>query len=202
MIAPIVRIRDTPIETLEPTGSSKADIRTGGYKRPQRPHRLDGKVLAVIDSDSPGESESYFTLALIAKMRQLFDLADVIWVRKANRTHAPQPDLWQKVLERADVGVAMYGGCGTCSSRTMRDAIEMELAGIPAVAIAHEELRGAIESMRKISKALDTPYVLVTRPVTPNGDWGEAATDEVVERIVPLVLAELTVDSSAVRQSA
>jgi hypothetical protein len=106
------------------------------------------------------------------------------------------------MLERADVGVAMYGGCGTCSSRTMRDAIEMELAGIPAVAIAHEELRGAIESMRKISKALDTPYVLVTRPVTPNGDWGEAATDEVVERIVPLVLAELTVDSSAVRKSA
>jgi hypothetical protein len=202
MIAPIVQIRDTPIETLEPTGSSKADIRTCGYKRPERLDGLDGKVLAVIDSDSPGESESYFTLALTAKLRQLFDLADVIWVKKANRTHAPQPELWQEVLERADVGVAMYGGCGTCSSRTMRDAIEMELAGIPAVAIAHEELRGAIESMRKISKALDTPYVLVTRPVTPNGDWGETATNEVVERIVPLVLAELMVASSVVRKSA
>jgi hypothetical protein len=202
MIAPIVDIKDMPMETLEPTGSSKADIRTRGHHRPQRPQSLDGKVLAVIDSDSPGESESYFTSAFIQRMRQSFDLADVIWVKKSNRTHAPQPDLWESVLSRADVGVAMYGGCGTCSSRTMRDAIEMELAGIPAVAIAHEELRGAIDSMRKISKALDTPYVLVTRPVTPNGEWGETATDGVVDTILPMVVAELTGDSVALRKSA
>jgi hypothetical protein len=202
MIAPIVEIQDAPMETLEPTGSSKADIRVGGHHRPQRPDSLDGKVVAVIDSDSPGESESYFTVAFIEKLRQTFDLANVIWVKKVNRTHPPQPEMWQTVLSRADVGVAMYGGCGTCSSRTMRDAIEMELAGIPAVAIAHEELRGAIESMRKISKAVDTPYVLVTRPVTPNGEWGKTATDEVVGRVVPLVIAELTGASAAMRKTA
>lgn len=202
MIAPIVEINSAPLQALEPTGSSTAAVRTAGHGRPQRPSDLRGKVLAVIDSDSPGDAESYFTVAFMERMRETFELADVIWVRKANRTHAPQPELWQTVLSRADIGVAMYGGCGTCSSRTMRDAIEMEAAGIPAVAIAHEDLRGSIESMRKISRALETPYVLVTRPLTPGGHWGVAATDDLVDRIVPLVVAELMEKAVAMAMSA
>jgi hypothetical protein len=60
------------------------------------------------------------------------------------------------------------------------------------VAIAHEELRGAIETMRKISKSADTPYVLVTRPLTPGGKWGVAATDELVDRLFASVAGLLT----------
>jgi hypothetical protein len=202
MIGQIVEIASSPIIALEPTGSSAVAVHIGGPRRPQRPSDLKGKVLAVIDSDSPGESESYFALALIQALRETADVAEVIWVKKANRTHPPQPELWQTVLSRADIGVAMYGGCGTCSSRTMRDAIEMEAAGIPAIAIAHEELRGAIESMRKISRAVSTPYVLVTRPVPPNGEWGKAATDQVVKRILPMVVAGLIAEEAAMAKPA
>jgi len=187
----IVEMKVAPLETLEPVGNNLTAARKSRRSSPLRTRSLSGKVLAVIDSDSPGLAESYFASRLIQRLRETCNLADVIWVKKANRTHPPQPELWQKVITTADIGIAMYGGCGTCSSRTMRDAIEMESVGIPAVAIAHEELRGAVESMRKISNAPNTPYILVTRPVTPNGDWGEVATNEVVERILSSVVAEL-----------
>jgi hypothetical protein len=192
----IVDVKVGAFEALAPT--FVAASRTSRQVRPRLPRSpaLKGKVLAVIDSDSPGDAESYFARRLIERLTERCGFAEAIWVKKANRTHPPQAELWAQVVAKADVGVAMYGGCGTCSSRTMRDAIEMELAGIPAVAIAHEDLLGAIESMRTISRAVHTPYVLVSRPVTPNGDWGRSATEEVVERILPLVLGALTDDSS------
>jgi broad specificity phosphatase PhoE len=196
MFASLVSIDEAPIQTLEPVAKNGAPARAGQQGRPARPRSLEGKTLAVIDSDSPGEVESYFARALIRRFREVFNLSDVIWVQKDNRTHPPQPELWADVVKRADVGIAMYGGCGTCSSRTMRDAIEMEHAGIPAVAIAHEELRGAIETMRKISKAIDTPYVLVTRPLTPSGQWGVPATDELVDRLFASVAGLLTTDAA------
>lgn len=199
MFGSLVRIDEGSLRVLEPGTRNSAAGQNG---RPGRLSTLAGKTLAVIDSDSPGEVESYFAEALIRRFRETFNLADVIWVQKANRTHAPQPELWADVLARADVGIAMYGGCGTCSSRTMRDAIEMERAGIPAVAIAHEELRGAIETMRKISKATDTPYVLVTRPLTPGGHWGKQATDELIDRIFPDVAGLLTAQSVATQNVA
>lgn len=202
MLASLVEVRPDPVVAYQPT--EVVTVASGGPSSdgPQRPENLQGKIVAVIDSDSPGKHESYFTRALIRELRARYEVADVIWVRKANRTHPPQPELWQEVLDRADVGISMYGGCGTCSSRTMRDAIEMQREGIPAIAIAHEDLKGSIDAMKKISKA-DTPYVLVTRPFVPTGDWDKDATDElVIDRILPAVVAELTSGTVAVRMSA
>ncbi len=95
------------------------------------------------------------------------------------------------MINRADLGIAMYGGCGTCSSRTMRDAIEMQWAGIPAVAIAHEELKGAVDAMKQISRAPSTPYILVPRP-WQLVMWTREETDALVEQILPQVI-ELTI---------
>ena len=201
MIAELIVLDDSPIETLEPT--ARANGLPGREQgRPPILDSLQGKTMAVIDSDSPGDSESYFARALIRRMQEAFGVRDVIWVKKDNRTHPPQPELWQEVTERADIGIAMYGGCGTCSSRTMRDAIEMEWAGIPSVAIAHEDLRGAIDAMRTISKATQTPYVLIPRPLTPSGDWGVEATDDIVDRILPRLATQLTLEVSMALKSA
>jgi hypothetical protein len=201
MIPSLVVVDDSPVAVLTPEVRTAAVPDVASKNRPEMPQTLEGCVVAVIDSDSPGQSESYFAKALIRELREEFAVAEVVWVKKANRTRPPEASVWQDVIERADAGISMYGGCGTCSSRTMRDAIELQWAGIPSVAISHEDMRGAVESMRRISKA-DTPYVEVNRPTSASGAWTESETDAVVRRILPSVVAELTSGRAPVRKTA
>jgi hypothetical protein len=191
MITSLATVAHQPLEALEPIAITSGAPERLVAKRSKTHGKTGGLVLAVVDSDSPGDAESYFAAALIRELRSRLPLSDVIWVKKANRTHPPQPELWADVINRADLGIAMYGGCGTCSSRTMRDAIEMQWAGIPAVAIAHEELKGAVDAMKQISRAPSTPYILVPRP-WQLVMWNREETDALVEHILPQVI-ELTI---------
>jgi hypothetical protein len=72
------------------------------------------------------------------------------------------------VRAEATVAVTMYGECGSCSSQSIRDALELEWSGIPTACIAHEALAPSIDAMRAISGAPGYPYLRVTFPTQPN----------------------------------
>ena len=63
----------------------------------------------------------------------------------------------------------------------MRDAIELEWAGRPAVAIVTDALVGAAEQMKRISRMPDYPYVVTPFPV------GNLTRDELRARVPGLV---------------
>ena len=168
--------------------ASAAQTRTPGSVA-ARVDSLDGKVVAVIDNGL-GSAQG-LAAALIDRLRDQFELEDVIWARKPSVSVPPRPGDWADIVDRADVGIALFGGCGSCSSRTMRDAIEMEWAGIPAVPIIHEALLGSAEAMRKMSKMADYPLVQVSYPASPTAPWDAALLSDVLDSIVPMIVARL-----------
>jgi hypothetical protein len=151
---------------------------------------LDGKVLAIIDNQMG--SSAILATALLDRLNQTYDMKDVIWVKKPSVSVPPRSEDWARVTADADVGIALFGGCGSCTSRAVRDAIEMEWSGIPSVAIVHEMLVGSADAMRKMSQMPAYPVVEVGLPAAPTSTWTpeqlaivlDAIFDEVVGRLV------------------
>jgi hypothetical protein len=74
----------------------------------------------------------------------------------------------------------------------VRDAVELEWQGIPAVAIVHEALRGSAHAMRLMSHMPHYPFLEVKFPVPPVGPWTEEELDAVAEYLVPGIIDQLT----------
>lgn len=74
----------------------------------------------------------------------------------------------------------------------MRDAIELEWAGVPAVAIVHETLSGSAHAICSLSQMVDYPFIEVGLPALPTSRWPpehlahvmDTIFDDVVRRLV------------------
>jgi hypothetical protein len=73
----------------------------------------------------------------------------------------------------------------------VRDAIEMEWEGIPAVAIVHEALAGSANAMKKISKMEDYPFIEIKYPLPPVGEWTAEEVEALCDSLVPQIEARL-----------
>jgi len=70
----------------------------------------------------------------------------------------------------------------------MRDAIELEWAGVPAVALIAEPLVRSAESMRRISGMPDYPYAMVEFPIgSLKPDQLRARAASIASRVVELL---------------
>lgn len=180
---------------IDPTTTPRRAVTSTSGGMARRVDSLDGKVLALIDNQMG--SAPILAAALVERLTETQQLADVIWVKKPSVSVPPRAEDWAEVTSRADVGIALFGGCGSCTSRAVRDAIEMEWAGIPAVAIVHDALSGAADAIRKISKMPDYPLVKVAYPAAPTSTWTPEQLANVVDAIFDQVVARLVVSPAA-----
>ena len=74
----------------------------------------------------------------------------------------------------------------------MRDAVELEWAGIPSVPIIHEAVTGSAESMAKLSGVPDYPFVIANYPYIPTAIWSDEEIDTLAASLAPAVKALLT----------
>jgi hypothetical protein len=109
--------------------------------------------------------------------------------RKPSVSVPPEPSDFDDIVRTADAAICAIGDCGSCSSRTMRDAIDLELAGIPSVAVVADALVGPVDYMRRVSGMPDYPFCTTPFPV------GNLTADEIEHRgleLAPQVLQLLT----------
>lgn len=78
----------------------------------------------------------------------------------------------------------------------MRDAIELEWAGIPSVAIIHTALAGSANSMKRLSGVPDYGFVTVDYPHIPTGVWTDDEIREMARKLAPQVVRALTKNGS------
>lgn len=109
--------------------------------------------------------------------------------RKPSVSVPATPEDVAEICATADAVICAIGDCGSCSSRTMRDAIDFELAGIPSVAIIADALIVPVNYMRRISGMPDYPFCITAFPV---GNLTPAETTERAESIALEVLQLLT----------
>ena len=74
----------------------------------------------------------------------------------------------------------------------MRDAVELEWAGIPAVAIVHESFTLAAAATTEVSGMEGYTWVEVPYPYSPPGDWSADQVAELARLVAPAVLRQLT----------
>jgi hypothetical protein len=174
--------------TLDPTtGSFDED---SGFTRAPRPASLAGHTLGII-ANGLGRSELMFD-ALAERLTKWDDIAATVKVVKPSVAVPAWPEQWDAVVSQATVAVTGFGGCGSCSTRSMRDALDLEAAGIPAVCIVHSALVPAVQALCRLVGAPDYPFVVVDYPYNPTGVWSEDEASAMAEQVLDAVRARLT----------
>lgn len=74
----------------------------------------------------------------------------------------------------------------------MRDSVELEWEGIPAVAVVHEAMRGSAQAIAQVSGMADQPFLTVGYPHVPLAIWTAGEIAEVTRELAPKVIALLT----------
>ncbi len=74
----------------------------------------------------------------------------------------------------------------------MRDAIELEWAGVPSLAIIHQAVRGSAESMARLSGFPDYDFIVVDYPWTPTAVWTDEEVSDLARILAPKVLEKLS----------
>ncbi|MBU3700625.1 MAG: hypothetical protein FGM58_01075, partial [Acidimicrobiia bacterium] len=123
------------IVTLDPTTGFGSDQE---FPLAPRPATLRGQVLGLV-CNGLGDSEIMFD-AIGEALCETDGVAGTHKVVKHSVAVPPSPEQWSELIGTATVAVTGFGGCGSCSTRSMRDALDLEEAGIPAVCIVHSAL--------------------------------------------------------------
>jgi hypothetical protein len=74
----------------------------------------------------------------------------------------------------------------------LRDAVELEWAGIPSVAVVHHTMAGTARAMARVSGMPDYDYLTVDYPHVPLAIWTADEITEVAQQLAPRILELLT----------
>ena len=174
------------IITLDPTGIRPAD-QASRHPASRRP--LTGARVGLV-SNGLGRTED-----LLEEVHRLLGktagVGDAFLVRKPQRSTPPRPEDWERLRSDADAVIAGFGGCGSCSTRSIRDAMELEWEGIPSVALVHEDMLPGVRAMTRLARMPDYRYVVVDRARTSLCDWDDATIESVAQEIADEVAALL-----------
>lgn len=69
----------------------------------------------------------------------------------------------------------------------MRDAVELEWAGIPTVCIVHQEMNGSARAIARISGHESYEFLSVDYPHIPTAIWAEDEIQQIADAVTPLV---------------
>lgn len=172
---------------LDPTGAqTTSGARTLAARKPD----LDGAVVGLV-SNGVGRSTE-FLQAVYDKLAERYALAGALPVGKPNRSVPPTPADWRRLTTETTVALAGFGGCGSCSTRSLRDALELEWAGIPSVALVHQQQLAGVTTMATMSGFPDYPYVVVDDRYASLATWSDEEIAAIVDQVVDKVAALLT----------
>ncbi|OBK21308.1 hypothetical protein A5634_00490 [Mycobacterium asiaticum] len=103
-----------------------------------RPNRTDGLRLGVLSNTKWNAAK-----LLRATVRRLIDdglsFAAVTYYDKHHFSSDASPELIAQIATENDIALTAIGDCGSCCSACVNDAVRLEQAGVPTVAIVTTE---------------------------------------------------------------
>lgn len=163
-----------PIEVVRPLGMPPA----AQQGMAPAPSRRDNLRLALVSNGKANGSELLYAVA--SQLEKLLPGVEVRHYRKPSVSVPATDEQIAEIAATADAVVAAIGDCGSCSSRTMRDAIDFEGMGIPSVAIIADALVSPVDYMRTLSGMPEYPFAITKFPV------GNLTPEETEERAAAL----------------
>jgi hypothetical protein len=127
-----------------------------------RPVDLRGLRIGLIENTKKNAEEVLRKLA--EKLAIKYGMTANVLVHKPQR--APVKDSQIAELKgRADFAIAGIGDCGACSSGSLLDAIILEKAGIPAIAIVTDAFHATAREMAELWGAPNFRFVMMPHPL-------------------------------------
>ena len=174
---------NVPLIGLDPTARPRRDQTR---RVAPRPASLDGATIALV-INGLGRAEELMH-AIYDRIAAQVPNTRCLPVVKAGTSVAPAPGDWERIIAQADVAITGFGGCGSCSTRSFRDAIELEWAGVPSATMIHEAVEIGVRMLARITGMEDYPYARVGAPFTNLGEWTGAEIQQLADLIAPQVL--------------
>ena len=144
---------------LDPSGGAKADTHAVAPKV----ETLTGLRLGLLDN-SKTNAEKY--LKMVADILvDRFGVGEVRLYRKEALSKPAPPDVLDRLAQECDVAITGIGDCGSCSTNSVHDGIEIEKRGIPAVAICTEAFEPGLDALAKMRGMPDYRFALVPHPL-------------------------------------
>jgi hypothetical protein len=128
-----------PEEILEPTpDTEEEDI----VELATRPSTLDDLTVTLYSNNK--QNSDYFLEAVGSQINSEFDENRVEGVTYKPSAASPGSrwDLIDELAETSDVVLMAYGDCGSCTTYTITDCIELEKRGIPTVCYTSDNFLG------------------------------------------------------------
>lgn len=127
----------------------------------RRRSSLDGAVIGLLANGKPnGEA---LLDRVVDDLRSRHDLGDVFRITKANPSLPPSPEEMDR-LAGADVVLSAIGDCGSCSSCTVRDGIELATRGVATTVLLTEAFVAVSRAMAELCGMPGYPVVVVPHP--------------------------------------
>jgi hypothetical protein len=153
------------------------------------PASLAGKRIAVLDNGKPNAG---VVMKRAAETLAARTGAEVSLVTKkgpqglsANAAIPVAPDIFERLLNEADVVITGAADCGSCTAYSVHDAIELEKAGKPAVVVTTTKFEPIAVTLSASFGLADTRKLVLPHPIggtdEPTLDqWADAAADRLI----------------------
>jgi hypothetical protein len=150
-----------------------------------RPVDLRGLRIGLIENTKKNAEEVLRKLA--EKLAAAHGMTAPVLVHKPQR--APVKDAQIAELKgKADFAIAGIGDCGACSSGSLLDAVILEKAGIPAIAIVTDAFYATAREMAELWGVPNFRFVMMPHPLaslTP--EEIEQRADELLGKVIALL---------------
>lgn len=144
---------------LDPSGDAKAK----SFKIAPRLNGLKGLRVGLLDN-SKTNAEKYLKMVgelLVSK----YGVAEVKLYRKGALSKPAPKDVVDELVSSCDFAITGIGDCGSCSTNSVHDGIEIEKLGIPAVAICTEAFLPGLDALTKMRGMPDYRFAVVPHPL-------------------------------------
>jgi hypothetical protein len=171
----------SPMNVLDPTIATAEEP----IDYAPRPTEVKGLRIGIIDNTK--KNAEAVLLRLCDKLKSTYGITSEILLHKPQR--APLTDAQiDELRAKVDFVVAGIGDCGACSSGILLDAIYLEKAKIPAIAIVTEAFDNTSREMAELWGVPKFRFVKVPHPLASltEQQMDERAT-ELVGKVVSLL---------------
>ncbi len=106
-----------------------------------RPEELDGQVLGILDSGTPGSAR--FLERLTARLEKRHYLSDIVRLAKPDDRQACPPALLEQLIATCDVVVTGVGQDSEGAPAAVADAVSLERQSVPCAVLFVDDCRPA-----------------------------------------------------------
>lgn len=151
---------------------------------------LDGASIGLLSNAK--KNSDHFLQSVGTHLQSVADIVISEMVYKPTATSAAPDDIYEE-LHQYDAVLTAYGDCGSCSSWTIHDAIQLEAASIPTVVFCSEEFTTLCQFESENQSCPGLPIVEFEHPiadVAPEVVREERVTDAICDEVVEALTSD------------